>query len=83
MSGTALYGEFSDRNQTLEIFSLAGRGPGECGAGVFDLIEVNLTGAEEALKEGKLNRAATLAVRALLVTSGEQPDSDREAFELF
>ena len=25
-----------------ELFSMAGRGPGECGAGVFDLIEVDL-----------------------------------------
>ncbi len=66
-----------------EPFSLAGRGPGECGAGVFDLIELDLAGAGEALAAGKHHRAATLAARALLVTRGEQPVSDAEALRLF
>ncbi len=66
-----------------EIFSLAGRGPGECGAGVFDLIEVDLASAGEALNEGRYFAAAALAARALLVTRGEQPNSDVEAFDLF
>lgn len=66
-----------------EPFSLAGRGPGECGAGVFDLIEVDLKSAGEALQERKFYTAAALASRALLVTRGEQANSDREAFELF
>lgn len=64
-------------------FSLAGRGPGECGAGVMDLIEVDLKSAAEALQENRLFTAAALAARALLVTRGEQASSDREAFELF
>ncbi len=66
-----------------ESFSLAGRGPGECGAGVFDLIELDLAGAAEALAEARYHRATTLASRALLVTRGEQPVSDAEALELF
>lgn len=66
-----------------EPFSLAGRGPGECGAGVFDLIELDLAGAAEALAEARYHRAAILASRALLVTKGEQPVSDVEALDLF
>ena len=67
----------------LDLFSLRGRGPGECGAGVFDLIEVDLAGAGEALSESRCFAAAALAARALLVTRGEQPDDDLEAFRLF
>jgi len=66
-----------------EIFSLAGRGPGECSAGVFDLIEVDLASASEALGSGRHYAAAALAARALLITRGEQPESDLEAFHLF
>ena len=64
-------------------FSLAGRGAGECGAGVFDLIEVDLANARESLEAGRLYGAALSAARALLVTRNLQPKSDREAFELF
>ncbi len=66
-----------------EMFSLAGRGAGECGAGVFDLIEVDLVSAAEALSGGKYYTAAALAARALLVVRGEQPENDIEAFRLF
>ena len=66
-----------------EPFSLAGRGPGECGAGVFDLIDVDIKSAGEALAQGNLFKAAALAARALLVTRGEQAQDDREAFLLF
>jgi sulfite reductase (ferredoxin) len=51
-----------------DLFSLAGRGPGECGAGVFDLIEVDLESARQALKAGRLLEATILAARALLVS---------------
>jgi len=64
-------------------FSLAGRGPGECSAGVFDLIEVDLASACEALNAGRHYAAAALAVRSLLITRGLQPKDDAEAFELF
>jgi sulfite reductase (ferredoxin) len=66
-----------------ELFSLAGRGPGECSAGVFDLIEVDLTSAREALDAGRLHVAVSLAARALLVTRGEEPRDDHQALQLF
>ncbi|MFA5263131.1 MAG: sulfurtransferase TusA family protein [Opitutaceae bacterium] len=66
-----------------EPFSLAGRVPGECGAGVLDLIEVDLKSAAEALQEKRYFSAAALAARALLVTRGEQAGDDRAAFALF
>lgn len=66
-----------------EAFSLAGRGPGECGAGVFDLIDVDLKSAAESLRARQCYPAAALAARALLVTRGEQAASDQEAFGLF
>ena len=64
-------------------FSLAGRGPGECGAGVFDLIEVDLASASEALRDGRLLAATVLAARALLVTQGHEARDDGEALRLF
>jgi len=66
-----------------EFFSLAGRGPGECSAGVFDLIGVDLTSAAEAVKDGRRYAATALAARALLVTRGEEPANDLEALRLF
>ncbi|MGE5609240.1 MAG: sulfurtransferase TusA family protein [Bacillota bacterium] len=66
-----------------ELFSLAGRGPGECGAGVFDLIEVDLASAAEALNAGRLFAATALTARALLVTRGEQADDHLQALSLF
>jgi sulfite reductase (ferredoxin) len=66
-----------------ESFSLAGRGPGECGAGVFDLIEVDLESAREAIKNGRFLEATVLAARALLGTRGEQASSEAEALDLF
>jgi sulfite reductase (ferredoxin) len=66
-----------------EMFSLAGRGPGECGAGVFDLIEVDLESARNALQQGRLVEATVLAARALLVTRGEQAGNEMEALDLF
>lgn len=64
-------------------FSLAGRGPGECSAGVFDLIEVDLASATQALERGHRHAATVLAARALLVTRGVQPRDDRDALRLF
>lgn len=70
-------------------FSLAGRGPGECGAGVFEVIGEDLAAARQALDEADggpepLYKAALAAARALLVTRGvESPDADTifRAFE--
>ena len=50
---------------------------------MFDLIDVDLASAHEALKEGNLYAAAALAARALLVTQGQETKDDAEAFALF
>ncbi len=71
-----------------EPFSLAGRGPGECGAGVMDVIKVDIDEAKDAVKatpassEG-IYRAIVAATRALLVTFGLEPKKDREIFVAF
>lgn len=77
-----------DRNyyydwSATELFSLAGRGPGECGAGVLDLIEADLKNATDALGQQRWFSAASFAARALLVVRGEQATTDLEAFALF
>ena len=64
-------------------FSLAGRGAGECSAGVFDLIEVDLVNARESLEAGRYYAAALSACHALLITRGFQPKIERETFDLF
>lgn len=64
-------------------FSLAGRGPGECGAGVFELIEVDLASARDALRKGEPFAAVVLAARALLVTQGQEANDDAGALDLF
>ena len=65
------------------LFSLAGRGQGECSAGVFDLIEVDLANAREAQEADRLYAAALAAARALLVVQRAQPKNDTEVFTLF
>jgi len=76
-----------------EEFSLAGRGPGECGAGLLDLVAVDLAEARKALDESKaaagaardqaLYRAIASACRALLELRGIEPPSDRALFRAF
>ncbi|MCK5094813.1 MAG: sulfurtransferase TusA family protein, partial [Spirochaetes bacterium] len=77
-----------------EPFSLAGRGPGECGAGVMDLIQLDLDEAREALKTAEkaqrpedrnsnLYKALISGARALLITFGLEPGNDREIFGAF
>ncbi|MHC4362709.1 MAG: sulfurtransferase TusA family protein [Planctomycetota bacterium] len=76
---------------TSEAFSLAGRGPGECGAGVMDVIKLDIDQAKEALeaahrvgkgteKNEAVYEAIVAAARALLVTFGLEPKKDRETF---
>lgn len=65
------------------LFSLAGRSPGECSAGVFDLIEVDLASAAEAFQSGRLFAATVLAARSLLVTQGLEAKDDAEALRYF
>ncbi|HJP17577.1 MAG TPA: sulfurtransferase TusA family protein [Nitrospinota bacterium] len=78
-----------------EEFSLEGRGEGECGAGVFDMMEVGLkeakramNRAEETLNNGdnpakELYQAINHSSHALLVTRGVEAKNDIEAFEFF
>jgi len=77
-----------------EPFSLAGIGPGECGAGVMDVIKLDLDEANEALEAAKktatgaeksksIYRAIVAVARALLVTCGLEPKKDREIFAAF
>ncbi|MHC4156742.1 MAG: sulfurtransferase TusA family protein [Planctomycetota bacterium] len=79
---------------TSEAFSLAGRGPGECGAGVMDVIKLDIDQAKEALeaahrvgttaeKNETVYKATVAAARALLVTFGLEPKKDREIFSAF
>lgn len=71
-----------------KLFSLAGRGPGECGAGVMDVIKVDINEAKDALKPAQLDsqniyKAIVAASRALLVTFGLEPKTDRQIFTEF
>jgi sulfite reductase (ferredoxin) len=79
---------------TSEAFSLAGRGPGECGAGVMDVIKLDIDEAKEALEAAHrvgttaeenetVYKAIVAAARALLVTFGLEPKKDREIFGAF
>ncbi len=75
-------------------FSLAGRGMGECSAGIFDLIDVdfkNITQTEAKLsqrvfdreKEKLLSEFIFYACRALLITRGLEPKNSAEVYEGF
>lgn len=71
-----------------EPFSLAGRGPGECGAGVMDVIKLDIDEAKDALASDppsseNVYKAIVAAARALLVTVGLEPKKDREIFAAF
>lgn len=71
-----------------EPFSLAGRGPGECGAGVMDVIKLDIDEAKDALRARPVSsvniyKAIVAAARALLVTFGLEPKKDREIFAAF
>ncbi len=64
-----------------EDFSLAGRGAGECGAGVFEVIQQDLVAAKKAVAPFDILLAAT---RALLITRGvdaQDPDTVLREFE--
>jgi len=71
-----------------EPFSLAGRGPGECGAGVMDVIKLDIDEAKDAIKavpvsNENIYEAIVAAARALLFTVGLEPKKDREIFAAF
>ncbi len=84
---------YRDFGATVE-FSLAGRGPGECGAGVMDVIRLDIDQAKEALNNAKASSDAkgksnalygsiVAAARALLITRGLEPSKDRQIFAAF
>ncbi|MFW9625178.1 MAG: sulfurtransferase TusA family protein [Sulfurospirillum sp.] len=64
----------------VELFSLKGRGTGECSAGMYDLIEADKKALKEALEKEEKNYELIrlLAARMLLVTRGEDA-RDKEA----
>ncbi|MBI5683389.1 MAG: sulfurtransferase TusA family protein [Deltaproteobacteria bacterium] len=79
-----------------EDFSLAGIGPGECGAGVLDLIDSDLAEAEKSLNLAKtllgtdlksvpnyLKDALIYSARALQVVKGLEPKEDKDVIESF
>ncbi|MFQ5646406.1 MAG: sulfurtransferase TusA family protein, partial [bacterium] len=76
-----------------EDFSLAGRGAGECGAGVLDMIAEDLKIAKASVKAAGVaggaekkelyKKAAYAAFRSLLVTKGEEPHDYPDAAGLF
>lgn len=80
-----------------EEFSLAGLGPGECGAGVLNMIVGDIDDAkrllykaEKGIEAGEtedssddLLKALVLATKALLVTRGVEAKGDFDAFKLF
>lgn len=81
-----------------EEFSLAGLGPGECGVGVFDLVETDMNNARATLDSIKvdidgginpedlsenLHNALITATKSLLITQGVEPKNDEEALSEF
>jgi sulfite reductase (ferredoxin) len=77
-----------------EVFSLAGKGVGECSAGLFDLIEVDLnqikklkqelaSGLPEKDVDAALYGITLCAARMLLVTRGIEAQSDEAVFTSF
>ncbi len=76
-----------------KVFSLAERGAGECSTGLFDLIELDLNNIRRTRE--KLSTAAAdqkgpllgqlvfFASRALLITRGVEPKTDRELYDAF
>ncbi|MFW6279241.1 MAG: sulfite reductase, beta subunit (hemoprotein), partial [Bacillota bacterium] len=74
---------YKDWGQT-EDFSLAGRGPGECGTGVMDIIKLDIDTANSNFAAGKENKnqdqvykALIEAARALLIIRGIDTEKDR------
>ena len=77
-----------------EVFSLVGRGVGECSAGLFDLIDLDLKAAQEAIRtaeklpdddtKGKaLLQAVLAASRMLLITRGSEATAPAAVLEAF
>jgi len=73
-----------------EKFSLKGRGPGECSAGVLDVIKLDISNAQLYMRDYenskdslKLYEASVSAARALLILKGVDTNKDRVIFKEF
>ena len=76
-----------------EVFSMAGRGSGECSAGLFDMIDFDLNRlrdlksdlaeARGAQRADVLFKMTLSAARMLLVTRSLEPHSEKEIFSQF
>ncbi len=77
-----------------EVFSLVGRGMGECSAGLFDLIEVDVKliseqrkrlagGLPDSERADAVYRIVLSAARMLLVTRGVETHTDSAVFSSF
>ena len=77
-----------------ELFSVANKGPAECSAGLFDMIDVDLKFINEGIKQLETEtdeRNINLILydiifsssRMLLVTKGAEPKTVSESFSLF
>ena len=74
-----------------EEFSLLGLGPGECGAGVLDLIEADLSEARLSLEKAEkesfspqdIKKTLFFSARALLAVKGRDPKNEKEVFSDF
>ena len=77
-----------------DIFSLAARGVGECSAGLFDMIEVDLATIQQSKtafnestdnveKNALLYKIIYASSRMLLITRGEEPKTTKDVFSSF
>lgn len=73
-----------------EDFSLAGRGPGECGTGVLEIVRLDLDQAKAAYEKGtaeedsdSLYQAIIAAARSLLIVRGVDTEKDRVIIKEF
>jgi len=77
-----------------ELFSVANKGPAECSAGLFDMIDVDLNFIQQGIKELEVETEAIKikqilyeilfsSSRMLLVTKGAEPKTTVGSFELF
>ncbi len=70
----------------MEDFNLQGRGPGECGTGVMDIIKVDIDSAKSKLESNEnedLYQAIINTARALLVIKGVDSNKDRVIIQEF
>ncbi|MDR2152167.1 MAG: sulfurtransferase TusA family protein [Helicobacteraceae bacterium] len=64
-------------------FTLAGRGAGECSAGMYDLIEADKKALKEALNTTDWKQIRFLAARMLLITRGEEARGEADTLAAF